>query len=518
MAIALPIGLSDGGPSIAAIVSCADSCRVQASDSASSLVVIVTVADSCSIGLSDTSPAVVDSISVAESLSVGLTETVSSVIDLNTSSFTVSDSVLVDTQDAARVIAAMLSVQDTGPSVLDAVTDLNVFTGNSTENISVADSLVVRVNGRDEPAPTIPLSVADSLSISLSDTVPSIPAIALSVAESLRVAATDSGRSPSVALAVADTVKVEAVEPSDQASQFGVIDSLAAVGTESAPSIAGNFVFTVTDSVAVIAAEGAVSFSQIPVGATDSVRMQASETVTANKYLVATDSLAVACTDVGSTARSIALADSLLAGASENASPIFDNFVGITASDTCAVVANDSVTELLSYLIQLQVSDSLSSGVADTLAEQFVSASSNDQIGITASETPDIFATLSVVDACMIGMVEAGLAIPIASVNVFTFTSDSLLGVAEGSASVVVAYEAIERAVSDGFAVQSDENDRLQSGYYSEDSCLVAVGETAADAAVANATPATWNGGTPCEHGRHKPKPWQFIIRDRHNW
>lgn len=513
MAVALPIRLTDGSASISSAVSCSDTCRASANDAASVLVSF-SVTDAISVTLSESSLAVV-TLSVTESARVVNSETVS-VIDPNTATILASDTIAVLLASESYTLNSTSTVQDSLISgLVDSVNNLQVFTGSSTNNVSVSDSLTVRLNGIEPPAPTISASVTDTFSGILSDIVTF--AVSAVASDTLAIRGTDTAATPVIAVRVPDSIGISVTEPGDQQSSFGVIESLTVQVSDSAPLISGSFSFNVTDSMAVQQSD-TTSFGTVVVSAIDSSRVASSETLTNSASVSAVESLRGGLTEIISLFKYISATDQLTVTITDTAAPIFNSFVGLTVSDACAVQMSDSIAELVSFLRQFSVTDSLAVLSQEGSADQFVSLPAADQLASQASELLDIWNTQSLTESVKVGMIESGLAIPIVAVNVSAFADDTLLGTADGVASVSIVYESFEYTVSDTCSIQGSDEPRLQVGHYGEDELLVSAGDVASDTAVANSSPETWNGNTCTEHRNDKPKPWKYRFTEKLNW
>lgn len=407
MAIALPIKLTDGPGSISAVVSCSDSCRLVVTDSAAVLVSFA-VADGSSITLSELSSAVA-TLLVTDSTRIAGSET-SSVIDPNTASISASDTVTVILFDESTTVSSTSTVQDT-PSIgiSDSVNTLQVFTGQSTNNVSVSDSLTVRLNGIEPPAPTISVSVTDVFSGLLADVVTfTVSAVS---SDTLAIRGTDAAATPVVTVRVPDSLSVSVTEPGDQQSSLGVIESFTVQGSDAAPLISGSFSFNVTDSVTVQQTD-ATSFGAVAVGSGDSCKVTSSETLTNSASVSAVESLRATLAEVTAAFKDMSAGDSLSVQLTDTASPIFNSFIDISASDSCAVQASESISELISFLSQLTVSDSLLVGEADGIAEAFVNLVASDNVPVSTDGLASIFDDVSTSDTLKVGTIEQGLAIP----------------------------------------------------------------------------------------------------------
>lgn len=518
---ALPIGLTDSASIIQVVFFPTDVIQVGSTDVAAldSTAAVLSVADTLTLGVSDTRPS-------------------------------------ITAQDGELVLNATDSC---AAQCIDAVSDLFVFIPGTVQNFVVTDSLKVQLNGElapptqksatdilkvivDEPstqdgqfsvsdsistglteqaaaifAISANFSVSDSLSVQLSESSQVVAVTILTVADSARIQVPEDVPEAVTAISITDTIRVVASEPSDQFSQFGVLDSLAVQANSEVLQIGGLLTFSVSDSLMAGISEIA-SFGVSTVGATDSCKVVMGEVLTNSSSVSAVDSLRSALTEGTTLFKNIATAESLTVQLNELAAPIFDNFVDITASDSCAALGSEAVTELVSFLRQLTTTDTTAVDVSETLAEQFIQAVSSDQTAVSINGLVDIWQASTATDSLRAWTIEQGLAIPIVSVNVSAFAEDTIFGEIDGNATVSVVYEAIEQTVSDSCSVNVDDVHRLQVGQYADDELLVAVGEMASDTAVANASPETWNGHTGTEHRNDKPKPWKYLFTEKLNW
>lgn len=536
--VALPIGLTDSASITQIAVFPSDSTSVQLSDN----------------GTLDSSAAV---LSVADALSVGFTEQVPFFLVSESASVGLSESRPVITTEGGEVILTV--VDSCAAQAVESVADLFVFIPGTVQNFVVVDSLKVQLNGELAPPtqkaatdnlrvvveePTTQdgsfsvgdsvgvvatdqataifevsanFTVTDTISVACTESSQVVAVTILSSTDSLRVDAPEDVPEVATVITATDTVRITATEPSDQYTQFGVLDSLAVQANSEVLQIGGLLTFSVSDSLMAGISEIA-SFGVSTVGATDSCKVVMGEVLTNSSSVSAVDSLRSALTEGTTLFKNIATAESLTVQLNELAAPIFDNFVDITASDSCAVLGSEAVTELVSFLRQLTTTDTTAVDVSETLAEQFIQAVSSDQTAVSINGLVDIWQASTATDSLRAWTIEQGLAIPIVSVNVSAFAEDTIFGEIDGNATVSVVYEAIEQTVSDSCSVNVDDVHRLQVGQYADDELLVAVGEMASDTAVANASPETWNGHTGTEHRNDKPKPWKYLFTEKLNW
>lgn len=577
---ALPITILESA-SLAVILSGADSLTVQMSDSGGALSVSVSVSDDAAVVFIDEADlstlhasdilevtiaeeAIVAEqyLFIADSLSVAGSESASAV-SANTA-FDVADSFTVGLTEARPSITStdgelVLSVTDScAVLATDAVSDLFVFT-DSLQNFSVADSLTVQLNGELAPPTQKVVSdsltiridaqivsgqqviVSDGLTVPLSEQTQAILALSenfvtqdvvavqlvevatieaitiLNVSDSATVQVPEDVPEVATVFIVTDSLRVIADEPSDQYTQLTVPDSIAVQVSAEVLQIGGLLAFAVSDSLSIGVSESA-SFGTSIVGTTDSCRIVSSEVLTNSSTVFAAESIQATLSEVTALFKAVSITDSLAVQFTDAASPIFNSFIDIAASDSCVVQASESIAELVSFLNQLTVSDSASLVASDDIANLFVDTVTSDSVAIVADEFVDVWTPLSSFDSIKIGTTESGLAIPRVTVNIETFTDDTLLGSTDGTASVEVVYEAREKTTSDDLGVQCGEDTLLQYGYNADDLCLVGVGDTVAVEVVPNASPNTWNGNTATEHRNDKPKPWKYIFTDKLNW
>lgn len=590
------VQVSSETPKVAATASALDSAAVQGGD-----VGAVILTSSFSLSVSD-SLAVQESEAVTSSAATSLTDSLAIIAgDARAVALTASGALVVEGHDALTVQAG------------DTINDLFVFVPGNTQNFVVSDSLKVQLNGGgpapiaisaadstrivlDEPtvqdgqfgvldscavqavdtaAITAGLSstfsVSESLTAGLTDVSSIIANTILTVSDSLRVQAPEDVPDEVTALATSDSVRVVVDEPGSQQTFLGVLDSLTVQASGEVSQITGQLMFTVTDSVAVQASE-VTSLGTCITSATDSLKVQLSDATSAQAKSTQ-DSVTAGLTDSVDVAKSIPVADTAIVQVAELASPIFNNFVDLTASDMCAVQAGDTVADLVSFLLQLTATDSLVAQLDDLSTEQDVVAAVTESCVAGTDEQPGILATISEDDTLKIGTTEAGLAIPLVTVNVTTFTDDTLPGFSDAaylteqdqtvedrhavqltedvtatirqpSAETVAAAlleslrldrsgaltetnscglnEAVRIAVTqfttDDGAVQETEDAIMQPGYYFGDSCLVGVTEgTAQDTVVTNQSPETWNGRCRTEH-RDEFRPGRYQWADKMRW
>jgi DNA uptake protein ComE-like DNA-binding protein len=450
--------------------------------------------DTYAVQLSEASPTLPAVVVATDSCAVRASEGTPTVIDPNTASFAVTETLAIGETDATRVVSVSLSAADTcACGVTDIIANLQVFTGSSTNNVSVSDALQVRLNGADVVLPPAALSVTDSLAVGLSDVSTSVPSVVAS--EIISITATDAARAPALTLSVADTGTIGLTEPSDPFTSFGVLESLVVQAAEGAPTVAGSFTFNVTESLAVTLSEGLPSFAQVPVSATESLRIQASEVLTNSATVSAVESLAAQLTEDPSLVKTIAVLDTLAVGDTEAAASIFNNFQQFTASDACVVQIAESVTQLVTFLTQLSTSDTCAVQASESVTAQSAVVGAQESLAVQLSEAAAPLNAFFSVESVAVRLTETGLSIPIVPVNLFTFVAES---------------EPI------GFI---DDAEPLTWGLFADDSCTAGAEEgTAEYVSVANASPDTWNGTTNHEHKREVPRPSRYRLVGTHEW
>ena len=578
---ALPITILESA-SLAVVLASTDSTTTQASENTSSLSVSVSVsdgaavvfiddadlstlnvADSLQVSITDTANLTAKQYAVSDTFTLGSSEAASAISA--STAFDVTDSLSLTLADARPSITVadgglVLSVTDScDVRATDVVNNIFVFT-DSLQNFSVVDSLKVQLNGvlapptqkattdslrvvvaddpatqdrqftasdtlavsGSEPAATVlsisdSFTVSDSLRVSASESAQIVAVTILTVSDSMRIQVPEDVPEVATVISSSDSLRAVADEQNDQHTQLSVLDSLAVQASAEVLQIGGLQTLSVTDSVSCVLSETA-SFGTTAVGTIDSCRVAITEVLTNSASVSASDSARATFTEVLSAVKSLSITESLAVQFADTASPIFNSFIDVSASDSCAVQAAESVTQLVSFLQQITASDSTVVGSSETIATQFISAMASDQHPIQADGAASIWHTTSAVDSFRIGTSEAGLAIPIVPIGVSTFADDTIFGEIDGDAVVTVVYEAIEKTASDGIGVRCSEADLLQPGYYSDDACLVGVGESVTKESVANATPETWNGHAGTEHRNDKPKPWKYIFTDKYNW
>jgi len=578
---ALPITILESA-SLAVVLASTDSTTTQASENTSSLSVSVSVsdgaavvfideadlstlnvADSLQVSITDTANLTAKQYAVSDTFTLGSSEAASAISA--STAFDVTDSLSLTLADARPSITVadgglVLSVTDScDVRATDVVNNIFVFT-DSLQNFSVVDSLKVQLNGvlapptqkattdslrvvvaddpatqdrqftasdtlavsGSEPAATVlsisdSFTVSDSLRVSASESAQIVAVTILTVSDSMRIQVPEDVPEVATVISSSDSLRAVADEQNDQHTQLSVLDSLAVQASAEVLQIGGLQTLSVTDSVSCVLSETA-SFGTIAVGTIDSCRVAITEVLTNSAVVSAAEGLRTTLADVAVLFKDLSTADSLLVQIHDVAAPIFNSFVDITASDSCVSQASESVTELISFLQQISVSDVTVVDVSEALAEQFVQAVVDDQAALSLDGLVDIWQASAVTESLSSGTIEQGLAIPIVSVNVSTFADDTILGTADGSASVSIVYEAFEHTVSDVCTIQGSDEALLQLGQYCDDENLVAVGEVSLKESVANASPETWNGHTATEHRNDKPKPWKYLLTEKLNW
>lgn len=501
MAIAFPITLTEGGVSIASTVSAQETLRAGLTEAASVLIAF-SVTDSCAITSDEATPTFPAVISAADSCAVQASEGTPTVIDPNTASFAVTDTLQLGTTDAVTVLVSATvadTISDFIPLIVPPIMianeniTLQVFTGSSTNFVTVSDSLRVRLNGAETVTPPATVSATDSLAIGLSEASSSVPSVVAS--ESMRVVATDAAQTPAVVITVSESLSVTVVEPQDQTASFGVLDSLTVSLTDAINSLAGSFAFNVSDSCAVQVDEAVPTFATVTVGATESLRVQLEEAFVAAVSASAFTSLAVQLSETVTLVKAIAVSDTIAIIDTETGASLFNDFQQFTAADSCAVQLSESVTELITFLTQLSTTDSCAVQISEAVTAQSVTVGVEESLAIQATEESTALNTFSVADSLAVRLTEVGIEIPIVPVNLFTFVNES---------------EPI------GFI---DDVEPLTWGIFTEDTCQAIAEEgTAEYASVANATGDLWNGTTNTEHKREVARPSRYRLVGSREW
>jgi hypothetical protein len=609
---ALPIIITEA-VTVTVVLAASDSVAVLAQE-APAISVTLSAADSLAAQLSEVGAALftsTQSISVTDSLAVQATDVVATA----QATTSIADTCPIILSDARAVVMAdgslVVEAHDTDSvQAVEVINDILVFIPGSVQNFVVSDSVRVQLNGSG-----IAQAVVESLAIGLSETssqtaiLATTDSLAILASESSALA-TDTFFTPTASdsvlagltdtaavlaftiLTVADTVKVQAPEdvpdvatviagsdtllagfsePSDQATQFGVLDSVAVQASGEISQISGLLMFSVTDSTATQCSDSA-ALGTVTANATDSVAARASEVLANSASVSAVDSLEVVASEIVTMFNTYLVAESMRVQAAELAIPVFSDFFSLTATDSCAVKSSEAVTELVSFLLQLTTSDSVVVQVAAS-SDQAVTLSANDTVAAQESSSLDIFTAPTATDTAVVQVTDLGLAIPIVTVGVSTFASDAISGfsdqaglseqdqtvtdddavqaseaasasITQPSAETVAALlleelrldlsrvlteqyacglvesarVSVAQSTEDASAVQAAEASVMQPGYYFDDMCLVGVSEQASDTAVANASQETWNGNTSVEHKEERPHPGRYRIASVHEW
>lgn len=552
----LAVSLGDGGISVSATVSSsAETVRVGLTETeqiadAQTGALIVHAADSLACIVAESifslqvfSPGATQNFAVTDSLKV----------QLNGSGVAPT---LVTASDSVKVVVAEPSDQQAYFSLLDSVgataqDTASVNTGSSVAFFTASDSLMVVASESTTLVSNTILAVTDSLRLLVVEDVPDAVAV---------VSATDS-------------LKVVATEPLDQSAQFSVLDSVAVSLSGDVGRITGQLSFLVTDSLAVQASESA-AFGACTVGAVDSVRVVASELLTNAASVIASDSAAVRAAEVLTLFNARAVADLTAVQMADSASPIFNNFIDLTASDACTVQLQGEITNLVSFLTQVSTSDTAAVVASDSALYGGATLSTAESLAAQMVDAPSIAVTQGSADTLAIRTIEAGLAIPIVSVNVTTFTDDSFGGIADQaivdavmptaqdsmgvgvgdtvavtvtqpSAETVAAALleamrldlsgviredqacqliesariAVTQQATDSGAVKGSESAVMQPGFYFDDSIgVIGAEQTDGYMVVANASPETWNLDVGPEHRRAYACPGRYQLTERRNW
>ncbi len=598
---ALPIIITESA-AISIVQSVSDACQVQIGayailqqqSIAISEALQVQQADSSSVSFSDTlSLLVSDSLSVA-----GNSEGVA----ISTIPVTASDQASLALSEVRQVVntqtgAIVFNTADScSVAATDIINDVLVFVPGSVQNFVVSDSVKVQLNGSgvtpteksatdslaviiSEPSDQEGLfsvvdgvaaqvsdassvntgsavaffSVTDISSVVASDSATVFANTVLAVSDSCRTQSIEDIPDVATVIRASDSLRVVASEPSDQFSQFGVIDSLAFTVVNESGVISGMLPFFASDSFPTGFTE-VTSFGSIAANAVDSLRIQVVEALSNSASVNASDNLSIRATETISLTKSISVLDGVTVQIAESAAPIFSEFIQLSATDSCAVSISESVTELINFLTQISVSDSLEIHTGDTATDQSVTLSAVDISAAQCDEAISILNTQSSTDSLNVVLSDVGLAIPLVTVNVTTFANDIFPGFNDTISGVTaqqpsaedVAFALLEElrldlsgALTESSACRLTESAHITVTAVSDDSQSIGLSDTGGTTAaylvadtcnilndeatdgyvaVANETPETWNGEIPCEHGRQKPKPWNFIIKDRYNW
>lgn len=571
---------------------------VHITDAASITAIAQNVSDSIKVQSSETSSVTSTTPSFTVSDSVGVSASESSVVpfpySVESNKVTLTESRPVITAQGGELV--LLVADSVAVAVSEAVNDLLVFIPGTTQNFVVSDSLRVALNGSGqtpfaksasdsvsvtltEPQDqTSALGVVDSVAVqendvssvntgsaiaffvasdtarvALSDTASIFANTVLTVTDSAKVLTVEDVPDEVTVVVCSDSLRVTVAEPSDQYSQFGVQDSASVRISAEVLQIGGLLSFTVADGIAAQLSES-TSFGLIPVSANDSNKVNASELLTNSATVSSAESLRAGLIDIPAVFKDIQTTEALRVSLLDTAAPIFNSFIDITASDTCAVRNTESVTELVSFLTQISTSDSASVQLDASIAAQFAATVGSDQFSVISDDLASIFNPLSVSDSMKIGTLEAGLAIPIVTVGVSAFTDDPLTvtvqdntlvtaqqPTAEEVAAVLIESVFVDRSIfvadssacrisertsvftsataEDSLSLALSDNSIMTAAYQSNDGVAVVCSEhTDGYAVVANATPNTWNGHAGTEHRNDKPKPWKYIFTDKHNW
>lgn len=593
----LTVQASEGSSSIGLVISAADSTVVQVTETAS--VATLAAQQALPVHLTESASVTVVGVFTTDSTAVGASDTAT--LESSVPFFSVADSLTVTATDGRATVltdTGALVVQTTDSlrvSATDAVTNLFVFIPGQTQNFVVSDSLRVALNGTgvaptsktasdsvqvvvEEPStqdgaftviesPTLGLTesatvntgsvtafftASDSVAVGTTESTALINNTILTVTDSTRVQAPEDIPEVATVLVSNDSLLVTISEPNDQSTQLGVADTVAVQGTGEVGQIGGLLTFTVTDSLACGTTES-TSFGTALISASDSLRVVSSDVLTNSATVSATDSLRSGLSEAILAFKTLSAADDLAVRFTDTAAPIFNDFIAVSTVDTLTVQASESVSELVSYLNQLTVSDALAVQLTDDITTQTLTAAASDQLVAQLTESPALFQPSSVTDSLKIGTTEAGLAIPRVTVNSETFTDDTISGFqddaalqaqnpsAEGvavalleSVSAVKSFHGtdslacrltergvlfVSQTVTDSAAPVSDDLITVSAAYQAADSYSVGANEqTNGYTVVQNATPNTWDGNTATEHRNDKPKPWKYILTEKLNW
>jgi hypothetical protein len=560
---ALPILLVES-TRLSVVLSASDACAVGSLEELAGAFTIPAV-DSLSIRGSDAS-----SVSFGSTLSVSVTDSLAVVATteqtgISASLISASDTILVGFNEVKEVIntqtgaVVVASVDALSTTLSEVISNLFVGGGGATQNITVSDSFRVALNGSG----TVPISIAavDSLGVTISEpsdqqgifgvldtvavrasdssTVNTGSAISffsvtdtcsvslvdvssifantiLTASDSCRVSAPEDVPDVATVLSATDSLRVTVTEPQDQSAQLSASDSLKIGASDGTAVIGGLLTFFITDSIAVQASE-ATSFGLTAVKTVESLSVQCSEVLTNSATVSAVESVRAQAAESITMFKALLTPESVAVQFAETAQPIFNSFVNLNAVDACAVQISESISQLTNFLLQLTASDSLAVVASDLSSDQSVTVSATDLSQAQVADDPSVAVTQSIVDTLAVRLTEAGLAIPIITVNVSTFAGDTILGFSD-TASIAVLSEDLTKFVSDSVAVQNGEAQHFGIGYYADELCSVGVSEASTKKRVANRTKETWNGNTSVEHKHDQPRPGKYNVSTRRDW
>lgn len=488
---------------------------------------------------------------VADSTAVTISESVSNIfvfIPGATQNFVVSDSMRVALNGSGQIPVSKTASE----SLLIAIVEPQ----DQTSTLGVIDSLTVQASDTSSVntgSTTAFFSVSDSVRVSLSDVSNVFANTILTVSDSIKVLTVEDVPDVVTALICSDSLRVTVTEPNDQYSQIGVLDGIAVQAVTESLQIGGLLSFSVNDSFVSGLTESS-SFGSCAVGASDTTRIVVSDALSNSAAVSAFDGLGILTSDLSSLVKSISIADTLITQLSDSASPIFNNFVAITASDSCSLQISESVTNLVSFLAQLTASDTLTAQVSESATDQFLATFASDQVSAIEIDIPDIFNPISITESLTAGTSEAGLAIPIVPVGVSTFADDPIPVLLQDESHTTAQQPTVEDVVAslldsvfidrslfvtdthtcriteqstifaivsaaDDLSIATSDNSTMTVAYNSNDSVIAGCTDhTNGYAVVANSSPDTWNGSIVTEHRNNKPKPWKYIFSDKLNW
>ncbi len=590
---------------------------INITDTASVTAIYQNASDSASMHVSESSSVSSSTPSFIVSDSVSLTISESSVVPfpytVDTNSISLTESRPVITAEGGELV--LIITDSIAVAVSESIADLFVFIPGSLQNFVVSDSLKVQLNAggvvptekttsdslsigllepdaqqsfygvsdsitvqsEDVSAITAGLSsvftVLDSVAVVVGDASSVTANTILTASDSLRVQTVEDVPEVVTAVTASDSLRTIVLEPSDQYTQLGTLDALAITISGEVLGIGGLLTFLVSDALAIGTIEIS-SFGITQVKTTDTNSVALSEVLSNSASVVSAENISAAVIESYFLNKNISIFESLAVQSIDTASPIFNSFVDIQANDSCTIQAAESITELVNFLSQLSATDGLSIQIDEAFSTQLVTASASDIAQFQSSESSVNLLNLSVADLCSIGTIEAGLAIPIVSVNVSTFAGDAILGFSDqaalssqnivgldsnavqGDESIIVSVAqptaesvasfiieslridlsasliesnalgitesasiAITQSVDDATILTALDDKLLQPGFYFDDTALVVCSEhTDGYAIVANATPATWDGGTSVEHRKTKPYPSKYRMSSILDW
>jgi hypothetical protein len=554
-------------------VSVTDSLAVQADDASQAIQATALISDSIGVVLSDARAVVLTEtgalvVEGRDTLTVQAVEEIDDLFVFNpgdTQNYFVTDSLTVQLNGGASppieksaTDSFLVGIEE--PT--DQATDFGVIDTaavQDAESVAIVEDLFLLKTASDSAtaglsetstlsANTI-LIVSDSLAVLSPEDTPQVATV-IAGSDDLPIGCTDIG-SPSITISLTDTAVVQVSGTVSQITALAELD--------------------VTDSAAVQADE-VTSLGAIATQASDSVAAVASELLTNGSTVYATDDTISGVLDISAIFKDITIADSAAVQVSEFVAPIFSDFQDVSASDSCAVQVSET-TGLIDFIALITAVDAPVVQAEDIVSTQSVTAGATDSLTAGFSDPTSLLVVLSVSDTLKAGTTEAGLAIPIVPVGVTVFADDTILGfndaaglgdrnffpddtaTAGATEDVTVSSSlppaetvaallleslrldlsgalsethscgliesvsvSVVQDISDSSAVACNEDSMMQPGYYVDDSCSILCEDDAADEAVANETPETWNGNTNVEHKQEFAHPGRYRLTNSWEW